>query len=147
MQHVRSQQQLVVQVYVGADQLSTATLEAGMDGVIGGGGSSILAGMFVQIWHLFRQGKREEAQALQDRMNTWCARSAAQAYAICSTTACRVSSRSSRAGALWLPAWCLADITVRLSQYLCAAGRQPGSRLVCWTFQQARQACTWSCHR
>ena len=67
------------QVYVGADQLSIATLEAGMDGVIGGGGSSILAGMFVQIWHLFKQGKREEAKVLQDRMNTWCACFAAQA--------------------------------------------------------------------
>ena len=61
-----------MQVYVGADQLSIATLEAGMDGVIGGGGSGIMARMFCDIWHLFKQGKRKEAQALQDRMNQWC---------------------------------------------------------------------------
>ena len=45
-----------MQVYVGADQLSIETLDAGMDGVIGGGGSSVMAKIFVDIWHLFKEG-------------------------------------------------------------------------------------------
>ena len=61
-----------MQVYVGADQLSIETLDAGMDGVIGGGGSSVMAKIFVDIWHLFKKGDKEQAQKLQDRMNQWC---------------------------------------------------------------------------
>lgn len=61
-----------LQVYVGADQLSIDTLDAGMDGVIGGGGSSVMAKIFVDIWHLYKSGDKEQAQKLQDRMNQWC---------------------------------------------------------------------------
>ena len=57
---------------MGADQLSIDTLDAGMDGVIGGGGSSVMAKIFVNIWHLYKSGDKEQAQKLQDRMNQWC---------------------------------------------------------------------------
>ena len=58
-------------MYVGADKLSIATLDNGMDGVIGGGGSSIMAQLFVDIWHAHKAGDKSRAQALQDRMNAW----------------------------------------------------------------------------
>lgn len=59
------------QVYVGADKLSVETLENGMDGVIGGGGSSVMAQAFVDIWHAYQSGNKSHAQQLQDRMNVW----------------------------------------------------------------------------
>ena len=42
-----------------------------MDGVIGGGGSSVMAKIFVDIWHLYKKGDKKQAQELQDRMNQW----------------------------------------------------------------------------
>lgn len=60
-----------LQVYIGSDKLSIATLDNGMDGVIGGGGSSILASLFVNIWHAYKAGDKQRAQALQDTMDAW----------------------------------------------------------------------------
>lgn len=60
-----------VQVYVGSDKLSMDTLQNDMDGVIGGGGSSVLARPFVEIWHAHQRGDLQRARALQDIMNKW----------------------------------------------------------------------------
>ena len=69
---------MAAQVYVGADKLSIATLDNGMDGVIGGGGSSVLAQVFVDIWHAHKAGDRKRAQDLQNTMNAWCVLSCVQ---------------------------------------------------------------------
>ncbi|KAK9791555.1 hypothetical protein WJX73_001960 [Symbiochloris irregularis] len=63
-----------LQVYVGSDKLSVDTLKNGMDGVIGGGGSSAMAGPFVEIWHAHQRGDLKRARALQDIMDTWTAK-------------------------------------------------------------------------
>ena len=61
------------QVYVGADRLTVDALDKGLDGIIGGGGSSALAATFVGIYDAHKAGDRSRAGDLQSQLNAWCA--------------------------------------------------------------------------
>ncbi|KAK9818580.1 hypothetical protein WJX74_002946 [Apatococcus lobatus] len=60
-----------LQVYVGADRLTVEALDKGLDGIIGGGGSSALAAVFVNIYTAHKAGDRTRADKLQAQLNAW----------------------------------------------------------------------------
>ena len=56
---------------MGADRLTIDALDNGLDGIIGGGGSSALAATFVQIYVAYKDGNTSLAKQLQMRLNSW----------------------------------------------------------------------------